>query len=684
MSLWLPETPLLVNNASLLRQVTARYQRLLNSENYLFWEWDLQQHIYSCSGQLWQSLGYKAVENRVTQAQDFEKYIHPDDWDYVNKMILNHLRLNKPINIVYRIRAANGSYYWTQASASSTRDSRGRATHLTGVNFDLSHLKEAKKKLRLSQARHERVLASSNDGIWEWSATDANDNPHRAGILGKLHTSHSFWEHLGYSEEEVDALPENERIAIWKSHIHPADLPIFQQALKEHITSRSPLDVEYRMFGDGGKIFWLRTRGSGVFNSYGRMILMSGINIDITQIKESEERVRAAKEAAERANQSKSNFLSSISHELRTPLNAILGFSRLLSSDIALDAARRDEARYIYSAGQHLLRLINDVLDLAQIEAGRLPLSMAAVKPAPLVEEAFRYCRTMAQEKQVKLALHAHHLSHAVIKVDGVRLQQCLLNLINNAIKYNYHGGVVDVVFAERKAYLDILVQDSGPGVPVENRPFLFEMFNRLGAERSSVQGSGVGLVISQQLAEAMGGSLRYVETVGSGACFKLSFPLAEGAPGSESLIAHDTGDDLRAVQLDFSERKTITYIEDNESNIRLLESWLSLYPQLKLVAISEPLVGLYQLRLSPPDLILLDINLPGISGYDILTVLKQDPISADIPVVALSASAMERDIQQGLAMGFDDYLTKPLDINRLTAVLNHFFANKAVEPLPA
>ena len=677
MSLWLPDNQLLLNDANLLKQVTSRYRRLLKNDNYVFWEWDLQAETYCCGGKLWEKLGYQGIENEVIDIKKFDQYIHPDDWEYINNIIFGHLRFNKPINMVSRIRAANGSYCWTQACASSTRDNNDRVTHLTGVNFDLSHIKEAEKELRLSQARHERVLASSNDGIWEWSATDANDNPNRAGIVGKLHTSHSFWAHLGYSEEEVDALPKNERLEIWRSHIHPADLPTFQQALMDHITSRTPIDVEYRMFGDGGRMFWVRTRGSGVFNSFGRMILMSGINIDITQIKESEERVRVAKEAAERANQSKSNFLSSVSHELRTPLNAILGFSRLLASDTALNQERRDEAHYIYNAGQYLLRLINDVLDLAQIEAGRLSLSMGVLEPAKLVEEAFHFCETMAQEKRVQLSLHTYNLGRAAINADSLRLQQCLLNLINNAIKYNHNDGVVDVVFTEVDGQLDILIQDSGPGVSAENQAFLFEMFNRLGAEQSSVQGSGIGLVISKQLAEAMGGSLVYVKGAGPGACFKLSFPLVSEALKPAMPIRCDADDDLKDMDLWFSETKKIVYIEDNESNIFLLKSWLDLYPSLELTVVSEPLIGLYQLRSSPPDLVLLDINLPGMSGYDILNVLKKDLATCDVPVVALSASAMERDVEQGLMMGFDEYLTKPLDTNRLAAVLNHFFVKQ-------
>ncbi len=678
MSNWLPDTDTLHENPERLQVALSRYRRLLHGDGYAFWEWNLGDETFKCGGNFWRKLGHDELNESFTSNEFIQEYVHPDDFDFVYKSLIDHLRDNTTVAIVFRIRKVDGTYCWTQASASSTRNESGRVTYMTGVIFDLSHLRETEKALRLSEARHERVLAASNDGIWEWSATDANEDPKLAGRRGIFHTSYSFWRHLGYSEDEVDSLPESERLAVWKSHIHPHDLERMRLNFKRHFETREPLDLEYRMFGEKGKMFWIRTRGNSVFNNYGRMILMSGINIDMTQVKESEERVRKAKVDAERANRSKSNFLSSMSHELRTPLNAILGFSRLLATDNQLEVMQRENAAYIHDAGQHLLRLINDVLDLAQIEAGKLSLSTEPVLPARLVEESFKYCQSLAKERNVTLHFNADNLRSRFIYVDQVRLRQCLLNLIGNAIKYNVKGGTVEVVFTQRDRDLEIAINDTGPGIPEEKRASLFEMFNRLGAERSSVEGSGLGLVLTKQLVTAMGGELSYCNEYSPGASFKMLFPIAEGTSVADTIPLRQDDSGPKSIDLHFSTKKTIFYIEDNESNIRLMESLTRPCVQLSLSSQTDPFLGLYTIRTNPPDMVLLDINLPGISGYDLLKVLKQDPTTRHLPVVALSASAMAKDVERGLDEGFDAYLTKPLDIDKLSDVFNRLFSNNA------
>jgi PAS domain S-box-containing protein len=685
MSLWLPEDNVLGESPEILQQALARYRRVLDGSGYAFWEWGLHDNSYSCGGSFWSKLGYMTLDEAVTCVENVQEYVHPDDFKIVSEVVLNHLRFNTPIDMVYRIKAKDGSYWWTQACASSTRDEYGRVTYLSGVNFDLSHLKDTEKALRLSEARHERILAASNDGIWEWSIDKNNED-------GLFHTSHSCWKHLGYTEEEVDSLPENERLSIWRSHIHPDDLLDAQRAMKRHFVLKESFDVEYRMFDHEGNVFWMRSRGQAIFNGAGRAILMSGINIDISALKEAEERVRKAKNEAEKANNAKSTFLSSMSHELRTPLNAIMGFSQLAIKNTYLSDQQRDNAGQIYSAGEHLLRLINDVLDLAQVEAGKISLSPEPVLAKRIVEECFSLVSSLAEQRGIHLSCKDSIFDSEYVYADSMRLKQCLLNLINNAIKYNVDSGKVVVSFQKKQHDLHVIVEDTGHGIPKDKQHQLFQPFNRLGAEHSTIEGSGIGLVVTKQLIEKMRGQLYYQDSVSesgnkAGAAFTISLPVFD-ARSTQVLEVREKGASFavasaelttsvtQVVLAHFQRKQSILYIEDNVPNIYLMENFLSEYSQISLNCCSDPLLGLHEIRNDLPSLILLDVNLPGISGIELVKIIKGDKLTRHIPVVALSANAMPCDIQKGMDAGFDEYLTKPVDINVLLSTLNRLLSN--------
>lgn len=693
MSLWLPENDVLAESPDILKQALARYRRVLDGSGYAFWEWGLHDNSYSCGGSFWSKLGYMTVDEAVTCVENVQEYVHPDDFAMVSDVVLSHLRFDTPIDMVYRIKAKDGRYWWTQACASSTRDESGRVTYLSGVNFDLSHLKDTEKALRLSEARHERILAASNDGIWEWSIDDKSED-------GLFHTSHSCWKHLGYTEKEVDSLPENERLSIWRSHIHPDDLRKAQRAMRRHFLLKESFDVEYRMFDHEGNIFWMRSRGQAIFNGAGRAILMSGINIDITALKEAEERVRKAKNDAEKANNAKSAFLSSMSHELRTPLNAIMGFSQLAIKNTSLSQQQRDNSRQIYLAGEHLLRLINDVLDLAQVEAGKTTLLSEPVLPKRIIQDCFSLISPLAEQRNIQLIIDESSAGDLYVNADAMRLKQCLLNIINNAVKYNRDKGRVVASLTEKNNRVLIAIQDTGDGISTDKQKQLFQPFNRLGAEYSQVEGSGIGLVVTKQLIEQMQGKLYYcnvkrekevnkknalIEKIGARFVIELpifsdvSLALQAESKNNQSKNKRSIVDSslLDNVQLaSFTHQKNIIYIEDNLQNIHLMEGFLNDYPQLSLKCYVDPLIGLYQVRIQRPDLILLDVNLPNVSGVELVGLLKSDDAIKHIPVVALSANAMPFDIQKGKESGFDEYLTKPVNISSLIATLNQFLVN--------
>jgi len=466
----------------------------------------------------------------------------------------------------------------------------------------------------------------------------------------------------------------------FRSLIVPEDLENYDSAWRRHIKSKEPYDNVFRVIGGGGKQYWIRSRGQATFNEDGWATLISGTNSDVTDRKLAEAKVIHAKEMAEKANQAKSEFLSRMSHELRTPLNAILGFSQLFEFEKNLSERQQQNISEIRKAGEHLLQLINDILDLAKIESGKLTLSLEPVLPIRVVEECIGFVQSMASARGVSIAVNSCNLDKVYVHADAVRLKQVLLNLMSNGIKYNRDGGSLKVTFtSQSEDKLSIKVEDSGQGIPKAMQKYVFEPFNRLGREDSETEGSGVGLVITKQLVEVMGGSIHFVSEANKGSCFEIILNRAEEWT-AEKAKSHARGVIQEANKLAFQQPRKILYIEDNTSNLRLMEQLLGRFEQIELMAINEAFRGLYYARTGKPDLIILDINLPGMDGFEALKVLQQDPNTCDIPVIALSANAMTHDVKRGLQAGFDAYLTKPVVYGELIGTLNKLLGDERQE----
>jgi signal transduction histidine kinase/ActR/RegA family two-component response regulator len=376
------------------------------------------------------------------------------------------------------------------------------------------------------------------------------------------------------------------------------------------------------------------------------------------------ERARAeaeqARGQAEEASRAKSEFVSRMSHELRTPLNAVLGFSQLLAMD-ELEGRQREAVEQINKGGRHLLELINEVLDIASIEAGRLSLSIEPVDLETVVDEAVGLVRPLAGERGVKVETVR---IQGTVLADRQRLKQILLNLLSNAVKYDRPGGSVRVdVIGSGQAYR-IRVSDTGQGIDPAMLERLFTPFDRLGAEASGVEGTGVGLALSRRLAEAMGGTVGVESQPGRGSTFWVELEAA-----AES-AAKPAPEDLGAGGADPLARGTVLYVEDNPANIRLVEHILERRPGVRLLTAVQGALGVEFARQFAPDLILLDLNLPDVSGSVVLERLQADPSTATIPVVVISADATPGQIQRLLAAGARDYLTKPIDVARLMELL--------------
>ncbi|OGT09617.1 MAG: hybrid sensor histidine kinase/response regulator, partial [Gallionellales bacterium RIFCSPHIGHO2_02_FULL_57_16] len=391
---------------------------------------------------------------------------------------------------------------------------------------------------------------------------------------------------------------------------------------------------------------------------------------DVTERKRLDQELESAKSVAEKANLAKSDFLSSMSHELRSPLNAILGFAQLLDADSPpATPAQKESIAQILQAGWHLLKLINEILDLAKVESGQVPLSEEPVSLAEVMLECQAMIEPQVQQRGIKLTFPQFDMPNFV-RADRTRLKQVLINLLSNAIKYNREQGTVEVKCAESTpGRIRTSVKDSGAGLPPEQLAQLFQPFNRLGQETGAEEGTGIGLVVAKRLVELMGGTIGVESTVGVGSVFW--FELLSVA---EPRLSMEGGDPaaLAQPQLPRGTRlHTLLYVEDNPANLKLVEQIIARHPYVRLLTAVNGNSGIEIARASLPELILMDINLPGINGYEALKILRSDPATAHIPVIAISANAMPLDVERGLKAGFFRYITKPIKVNEFMEALD-------------
>ena len=396
--------------------------------------------------------------------------------------------------------------------------------------------------------------------------------------------------------------------------------------------------------------------------------MLAALNVDLEQ----------ARREAERSNEMKSVFLATMSHELRTPLNAILGFAQILNSDNwpSTPAQKKTFASHILQAGKHLLVLINEVLDLAKVESGTLTVSIEPVALGPVLAECAALVAPLADRRQIALSFPATAAAH--ILCDRTRLKQVMINILSNAIKYNRERGSVTLSCAPGDdGKVSIGVRDTGAGLDPAQLAQLFEPFNRLGREAGGEEGTGIGLVLTRRLVELMGGNLSVESTVDVGTTFWVSFPRCEQialpAAPLESSGANGPGRSRPSRTL-----STLLYIEDNPANLRLVEEIVLPRTDLRLLSAPEGQTGIALARQHLPHVILVDINLPGIDGYEIRRRLRADPRTARIPVIAVSANAMPRDVAYGKDAGFYCYLTKPIDIEEFSAAIDRALAEHA------
>jgi len=561
----------------------------------------------------------------------------------------------------------DGSRFPALVSVTALRDNRERIIGYLLIGTDNTVRKNAEAEQLLLDQRlrdhqfYTRSLIESN--IDAFLAT----NP--AGIITDVNKQMEAL--TGCTRDELIGAP-------FKSYFTDPDRA--EAAIKQVLSEGKVTDYELTARARGGRETLVSYNATTFHDRNRKLQGVIAAARDVTDrkriesaLKENNVELETASAAADKANLAKSDFLSSMSHELRSPLNAILGFAQLINSDLPppteSQAASVDQ---ILKAGWYLLALINEILDLAQIESGKLALSLEPTSLSEVMSECQAMIEPQATKRNIRMQFSPTGCEHYVM-ADRTRLKQILINLLSNAIKYNQSNGTVAVDCAlvapvgNATARVHVSVRDIGEGLSPDKMLQLFQPFNRLGQERSMEEGTGIGLVMSKRLVELMGGAIGVESSIGFGSVFWFEL---NSTTATQSKLVHKEVFVTPWPVHHLAARRTLLYVEDNPANLKLVEQLIARHPEFLLMTATDGNQGIEVARASLPDVILMDINLPGISGNEALQILREDSTTAHIPVVALSANAMPRDIEKGLSAGFFSYLTKPIDLNKLMDTL--------------
>jgi PAS domain S-box-containing protein len=574
--------------------------------------------------------------------------IHPDDRKRVHASIAAHERELRSAQIEYRIVRADGSERWMASTSSPERLADGGIVW-RGFVADTTERKNIELALRASEERWAMAADAAGIGIAQLDL--------RSGELQldeRACANHGLpHPHPRYTLDD------------WLQALHDDDRDAASAALQQAIAGNGRVEARFRFTRPDGSQPWLEVIAQLRRDAQGHADALIGTCRDVTG-QMATETLRRDKLAAERASRAKSEFLSRVSHELRTPLNGILGFAQLMALDRANPLAPEQQRRLdgVRRAGHHLLELINDVLDIARIEQGDFALTLEPVDASRVIDACLTLIQPLAQVRGVRLP--ARPTQAHWVRADARGLEQVLMNLLSNAIKYNRPGAAVQVELLHDGAQVTLAVHDEGEGLSEAQQAQLFQPFNRLGAERRRVEGSGLGLVIAQQLAHAMQGTLAVSSRRGAGSRFALT--LAAAAPRETAQRSEPTP--LQATTAGPGPRRKVLYIEDEPLNVVLMQELFATHTPWALHVAPDGEQGLAMAHALRPDLLLVDMNLPDMDGLQVLQRLRGDERTASLPCVALSADAMSEQIEAARAAGFDDYWTKPIDVGRIMGML--------------
>ncbi|MEO7151244.1 MAG: PAS domain-containing protein [Burkholderiaceae bacterium] len=653
------------------RGLRQRIDTVAETAGVGIWSYDVASDLLEWNPQMFRIHGLP--EGRPPRLREWtEQRVHPLDRAQVTAVGRPALRRGSAtgggFEAELRIVRPDGAVRWIEGR--SVREVRDGREMLVGIVLDVTERHATRAALQSQQERLALATRAVGMGVWERDLAGTS----------------RYWDAQMYRLRGLDPADPRSLDELTRLVTEPSDLGDFLALARKHLDTGAPYLREFRVRWPDGSVHWLVSAGTALRDEQGRAIGITGVNWDVSARRATEQALRA-QQMAEAASRAKSEFIARMSHELRTPLNAVLGFAQLIELDAAHPLppvpARRVER--IRTAGTHLLALIEDVLDLAAIEAGRLPLALEPTELDAALDEVVEWVAPLATSLGVALGVPA---TRAWVRADPRRLRQVLVNLVSNAVKYNRRGGRVDVaaVPLERDGVPghEVRVRDTGRGLSAQQIEHLFEPFNRLGIEREAIEGVGIGLVVVRHLVHGMGGRIEVESSVGSGTEFRVWLPAAPAQPRPSRSPREPIAPPLESLRapLDATPapaggaRLSVLYIEDNPVNVILVQELVALHGRSVLSVAPDGGSGVAQAGAQPFDLVLVDLQLPDIDGFEVLRRLRaQAPADRRQVVVGLSAHASTDDLRRALDAGFDDYWTKPIDFKRFLGGLDRIAA---------
>jgi len=603
-------------------------------------------------------LGLKKEKNMI-DFNSFLNSVYSDDRIIVQYSLSKSYTIGDRFYKEHRFLQPDNSINWLVIVGKITYNGIDNSFHILGLIQDITERKQTENELHIIEERLKLSFEAANDGLWDWDLINKN-----------IYYSPTWKKQLGYKDSEL------ENIVGLAERLSPPEewIKLLQTIKNETGKGSSRIECELKMWHKNGYLVNILTRTLVIRDSNNKIIRYIGTHTDLTEKYRIIEALKIAKDEAIKANQAKSDFLASMSHELRTPLNAILGFGQILELDESLDSSQLEYTREILEGGNHLLTLIDEILDLAKIESGKTDLNIEHLDCVSIINECIGMVSTLADSKNIQIYFEQE--KQIGIFADRTRMKQVIINIISNAIKYNRDHGEVYVSISLSPSSVKITITDTGFGIPASKTTDLFKPFNRLGRESGDIQGTGIGLFYAKKLTELMNGSIEFESIVDKGSIFSINIPISDevSITRKEKKFNHGNSGYTHARVF------LILYIEDNSSNMRLVTQILSQRSHIQLITATTGIKGLELIKTMHPKLILLDLNLPDMSGFEVMRSIRQNKRAATIPVIAVTANAMLEEIDEMNSYNFADYISKPIDVNTFLDVIDKVLMKGTVD----